>query len=94
MLVMTISFIVLANYQYSNMNPLTVDLFSLTVTVYLIVIASAFYKTVKSLQQLSAEKNVLESEKEKAEREKAEKEKAEKEKAAARASLGRERNGI
>ena len=68
MLVMTISFIVLANYQYANMNPLTVDLFSLTITVYLIVIASAFYKTVRSLQQLSAEKNELQSEKEKSEK--------------------------
>ncbi|MEQ9285988.1 MAG: LytTR family DNA-binding domain-containing protein [Cyclobacteriaceae bacterium] len=50
MLVMTLSFIVLGNYQYDKMNPLTVDIFTLTITLYLIVLTVAFARMIKAFQ--------------------------------------------
>ncbi|MFT7034793.1 MAG: two-component system response regulator LytT [Cyclobacteriaceae bacterium] len=50
MLVMVLSFIVLANYQYDQMNPLTVDIFSMTIILYLIVLAVAFIRTFRAFQ--------------------------------------------
>ncbi|MEQ6118419.1 LytTR family DNA-binding domain-containing protein [Reichenbachiella sp. MALMAid0571] len=50
MLVMVLSFIVLANYQYDKMNPLTVDIFPMTTILYLIVFAVAFIRTFRAFQ--------------------------------------------
>lgn len=50
MLVMVLSFIVLANYQYNKMNPLTVDIFTLTIALYLIVLTVAFARMIKAFQ--------------------------------------------
>jgi two-component system, LytTR family, response regulator LytT len=65
MLVMTLSFIVLANYQYDQMNPLTVDIFTLTIALYLIVLLIAFALTFKAFQSSLQKQNTLLNEKEK-----------------------------
>jgi two-component system response regulator LytT len=62
MLVMVLSFIVLANYQYDQMNPLTVDIFSMTIILYLIVLAVAFIRTFRAFQSsLQTQKSNRES---------------------------------
>ena len=42
MLVAVAAFIILANYQFENMNPLTVDTFTMGVMIYLIVFFTGF----------------------------------------------------
>lgn len=60
MLVMVLSFVVLANYQYDQMNPLTVDIFSMTIILYLIVLAVAFIRTFRAFQSsLQTQKELI-----------------------------------
>lgn len=47
MLVMLWALVALANYRYSNMNPLTGDIFFLAVTLYLVVFFSSSVKLLK-----------------------------------------------
>ncbi len=51
MLVLTTAFIVLANYQYANLNPYSTNLFLLTTTIYCIVFANAFIRLIKRYQR-------------------------------------------
>jgi two-component system response regulator LytT len=64
MLVMVLSFVVLANYQFDQMNPLTVDIFSMSIVLYLIVLAVAFVRTFKAFQSSLLKQNILLNEKE------------------------------
>jgi two-component system response regulator LytT len=50
MIVLTVSFIVLANYQYDNLNPYSTNLLLLTFTIYLIVFIKAFVLILKKYQ--------------------------------------------
>lgn len=52
-LVMTLSLVVLANYQYNQMNPLSTNLFNLSFIIYLIVFIGAFTRMVRQLQSKS-----------------------------------------
>lgn len=61
MLVITISFIVLANYQYNKMNPLTVDVISVGITLFLIVIVYAFLQMLRTFQQVKQQNEELAS---------------------------------
>lgn len=47
MYVITLAFIVLANYNYANMNPITTDIFVLTLTLYCVVFGLAFVRLVR-----------------------------------------------
>ncbi len=47
MYVMTATFIIMAEYKYANMNPLTTDVFILTVTLYLVVFGLSFVRLVR-----------------------------------------------
>ncbi len=66
MIVLVGAFILLANYQYENMNPVTTDVFVLLATLYMIVFAKAFMLQFKKFQQMQiqlkelAEKKVIE----------------------------------
>ncbi|MDZ7719608.1 MAG: LytTR family transcriptional regulator DNA-binding domain-containing protein [Balneolaceae bacterium] len=69
MVVVTISFIVLANYQYEELNPIMTNIFVLGFAVYLIVLIKAFFllfRRVKNnefkVQQLMEEKEALKTE--------------------------------
>ena len=42
MLVLVLAFIYLANYEYAQMNPLTTDVFGLTITLYFVVLFRSF----------------------------------------------------
>lgn len=44
MLVLTVAFIVLAEYDYANMNPITADVSVLTITMYLVVLGLSFVR--------------------------------------------------
>ncbi len=59
MLVLVFSFIFLYNFQYGEMNPLTVDTISVATTIYLIVFAFAFFRMIESLRKSDAEKRAL-----------------------------------
>lgn len=69
MVVVTISFIVLANYNYNDLDPMMTNIFVLGFAVYLIVLIKAFYllfQRVKNnefkVQQLMEEKEALKTE--------------------------------
>lgn len=69
MVVVTISFIVLANYNYNELDPMMTNIFVLGFAVYLIVLIKAFYllfRRVKNnefkVQQLMEEKEALKTE--------------------------------
>lgn len=51
MVVLTISLIVLANYQYENLNPYSTNMLLLTSTIYLIVFVSGFVLLIKRYQR-------------------------------------------
>ncbi|MEQ8474462.1 MAG: LytTR family DNA-binding domain-containing protein [Marinoscillum sp.] len=51
MLVLTAALIVLANYNYQNLNPYTTNLFLLTSTLYFIVFVNAFILLIKRYQR-------------------------------------------
>lgn len=62
MIVITTAFIVLAEYNYANMNPITTDAFVLVITLYFVVLSLAFLRLVrfyfrgqKSLNQVETE---------------------------------------
>lgn len=62
MYVITGAFIILAEYNYANMNPVTTDVFVLTLSLYFVVFGAAFvrlvkyyYKDQKSLFEVSNE---------------------------------------
>ncbi|HEY5692582.1 MAG TPA: LytTR family DNA-binding domain-containing protein [Cyclobacteriaceae bacterium] len=59
MLVVTGSFVVLANYQYNKMLPITVDTISMGITLYLIVLSVAFFRLITILRRDSEEKSNL-----------------------------------
>ncbi|MFY0653418.1 MAG: LytTR family transcriptional regulator [Cyclobacteriaceae bacterium] len=65
MLVITLSFIVLANYEYDKLNPLTVDIYTLTITIYTVVLGVAFVRMFKFLQLTMSNTQKLQEEKEK-----------------------------
>jgi len=69
MLVLVGAFILLANYQYSNMNPVTTDVFVLLATLYLIVFTKAFILQFGKFQQMQQQLNKLSQEKEKLQQE-------------------------
>lgn len=59
MLVVTASFVILANYQYNKMLPITVDAISMGITLYLIVFGVAFIRMISVFRQDAEEKNRL-----------------------------------
>lgn len=69
MVVITISFIILANYNYGELNPMMTNVFVLEFAVYLIVLIKAFFllfRRIKNnefkVQQLMEEKEALKTE--------------------------------
>ncbi|MDH5476661.1 MAG: LytTR family transcriptional regulator [Cyclobacteriaceae bacterium] len=56
MLVITIAFIVLANYAYSNMSVVSMDVFTLTITLYFVVFFFSFILLVKYI--FSSQENI------------------------------------
>lgn len=69
MVVVTVSFIVLANYNYNELDPMMTNIFALGFAVYLIVLIKAFYllfRRVKNnefkVKQLIEEKEALKTE--------------------------------
>lgn len=69
MVVITISFIVLANYNYNELDPMMTNIFALGFAVYLIVLIKAFYLLFRrvqnnefKVQQLIEEKEALKTE--------------------------------
>lgn len=69
MVVVTISFIILANYNYNELDPMMTNIFALGFSVYLIVLIKAFYllfRRVKNnefkVQQLIEENEALKTE--------------------------------
>lgn len=60
MLVITGAFIILAEYNYANLNPVTADVFVLTTTMYAIVLAVAFIRMAKFFLIERSEKENLE----------------------------------
>lgn len=65
MLVLTLSFIVLANYRYENLHPYSANLLMLTFTIYLIVFINAFILLIRRYQRKEYQIIELESEHEK-----------------------------
>lgn len=61
MLVVTVSFVILANYHYNKMLPITVDAISMGITLYLIVFGVAFIRMISVFRQNEEEKNNLQS---------------------------------
>ena len=49
-LVLTLAFIVLANYQFEELNPYSANILLLTFTLYLIVFINSFFRLVKQYQ--------------------------------------------
>lgn len=47
MLVLVLAFVYLANYEYAEMNPLTTDVFGLTITLYFVVLLSSTRLLIK-----------------------------------------------
>lgn len=69
MLVITLSFIVIANYNVSELSPVMTNIFVLAAVIYLIVLLKAFFLLYKRIQnnefqvkKLRSEKNALETE--------------------------------
>lgn len=63
LLVLTLSFIVLANYKYANLNPYSTDLLFMTSTIYFIVFMKAFFLLIRRYQ--NKEQQIIDLEKEK-----------------------------
>jgi hypothetical protein len=59
MLVVTVSFVILANYQYNKMLPITVDAISMGITLYLIVFGVAFIRMIQVFRRDAEEKNQM-----------------------------------
>ncbi len=59
MLALVFSFVFLYNYQYGEMNPLTVDTFSVFTTIYLIVFTFAFFRMIEFYRRSDSEKRSL-----------------------------------
>lgn len=68
MLVIVAAFIVLANYQYANMNPITTNVFLLAIVMYAIVFLNAFILLIRRSFTNQAQINSLETEKKKQEK--------------------------
>lgn len=64
-LVLTTSFIILANYKYANLNPYSTNLFLLTTTIYFIVFVNAFILLIKRYQRKEHLLNRIEEQNEK-----------------------------
>jgi len=64
-LVLTLSFIALANYKYTDLNPYSTNLLLLTMTIYLIVMVNAFFMLIRRYQNKEHLLTTLETEKEK-----------------------------
>jgi len=67
MIVVTLAFVYLANYQYKNMDPVTTNIYVLLVTLYLIVFAKGFvlflgklYGYNEKIKELTSEKKKME----------------------------------
>ncbi|MFY0605793.1 MAG: LytTR family transcriptional regulator [Cyclobacteriaceae bacterium] len=63
MVVLTLALIVLANYNYEELNPYTTNLTLLTATIYLIVFIDAFILLVRKFRKSEQQINDLEDEK-------------------------------
>ena len=61
MIVLILAFIYLANYTYDQMNPLTTDVVSLTITLYFIVLLRSFVFLIKQSQDKQQTINRLET---------------------------------
>ena len=61
MIVLVLAFIYLANYTYNQMNPLTTDVVSLTITLYFIVLIRSFVFLIKQSQDKQQTINRLET---------------------------------
>ena len=64
MIVITISFIVLANYNYGELSPIMTNIFVLGFSIYLIVLIKAFYLLYRRFTKKEIRLNQLEDEKE------------------------------
>jgi len=64
MIVITISFIVLANYNYGELSPIMTNIFVLGFSIYLIVLIKAFYLLYRRFTEKEIRLNQLEDEKE------------------------------
>ena len=62
MLVLVLAFVYLANYEYTQMNPLTTDVFGLTVTLYLVVLICSFVHLAKQSFEKQETISTLEAE--------------------------------
>ena len=67
MLVIVAAFVVLANYQYANMNPITTNVFLLAIVMYSIVFLNAFILLIRKSFASQAQIDTLETEKQKQE---------------------------
>lgn len=63
MVVITLSFVILANYSYQDLDPFMANIFVLAVTIYLIVFIKAFALTYRRFQEQVNVKNQLIEEK-------------------------------
>jgi len=63
MIVITISFIVLANYNYGELSPIMTNVFVLGFSIYLIVLIKAFYLLYRRLTENEVRLNKLKDEK-------------------------------
>jgi DNA-binding LytR/AlgR family response regulator len=63
MLVILVAFIVLANYQYENMNPVTTNVFLLAIVMYSIVFLNAFILLIRKSFASQVQINTLKTEK-------------------------------
>jgi len=68
MLIVTLAFVYLANYKYSNMNPVSTNVSVLLITSYLVVFAKAFVLLVRKYYGHSYEIETLAAEKQKTEK--------------------------
>lgn len=65
MIVLTIAFIVLANYKYADLNPYTTNILLMTSTLYFIVLMNAFVLLIKRYQRKEHILNTIEAKQEK-----------------------------
>lgn len=68
MLILTLAFVYLADYQYPNLNPVSGNIYVLVITLYLIVFAKAFVLLVIKYYRHSREIESLQKDKESKER--------------------------
>lgn len=64
MIVITIAFIILANYNYGELSPIMTNIFVLGFSIYLIVLIKAFYLLYRRLKENEVRLNQLKNEKE------------------------------